>query len=153
MLSGIFKMKSTVRNRQGFTILELLIVMSIIATLAATYMYSNKSRERSTKVQATAAQVTELLKASNTWREMQGSALFTGISITNLVSAGLYPGSTNPFGGIIGVSSQSAGRIVRIREYGLDPSSAQSLADILAARGGQNITIGGTTTQNVYADF
>ena len=146
-------MRYIVRNRLGFTILELMIVMSIIATLAATYMYSNKARERTTKVQATAAQVTELLKASNTWREMQGSAVFTGISIANLVSAGLYPGSTNSFGGTIAVSSQSAGRSVRIREYGLDPSSAQSLADILTARGGQNVTIGGTTTQNVYADF
>lgn len=142
------------RGSAGFTTLELIIVIGIIGVLASVYMASQAGKERTSKVQASAGAVMELVGASNRWRESQGSVLFTGISISNIVSAGLYPKDTHVFGGSIAVASANNGRAVRITLQSIpDLTSANNIASVLTARGGATSTVSGSGPYDVRADF
>lgn len=142
------------RRSAGFTTLEMIVVLGIIGVLAAVFLGSQVGKERSSKVQACAGIVSELISASNRWRETQGSVLFTGITITQLVNNNLYPTNMHAFGGGITVASANNGRSVRITLQSIpDNISANNLVSILTARGGNNTTLSGTGPYNVRSDF
>lgn len=146
--------RQTKFNKSGFSILELIIVITIIGILSSVLLAHQTGKERTAKVQTAAAEVGEIVGAASRWRENQGSVLFTGISIANIVGADLYPRTTHAFAGAIAVDSINNNRGIRVTLTGInDAISASNIQSILSARGGKNATVTGVGPYSVYAEY
>lgn len=142
------------KRDSGFTTLELVVVCAIIGVLSMAYLSLSKGNTESARLQTLASDYSEIVKAANTWRESQGSALFTGISIGALTTANLFPRSTNADNGSITVAASNNNRSITITQAGIKSSpTATNLVTLITARGGKNVTKTGSGPYSVSAEF
>lgn len=122
----------------------------IIGILMLVFYSKSRGREDSAKMQATANLAAQLHDACNQWKLRQGSVKYTGISLTELISSGLWdtnkqktPFDTNL---TVGVNGADASK-VDLSFAGIPSSLTTSLTNLLKSRGfaavasGNNIVI------------
>lgn len=142
------------QDTRGYTVLEILVVITMIGILSAVFLANQKGKEDSAKLHTLAADNAEIVKAANAWRENQGSALFTGISAATLVSAGLYSTTTNCYGGAITVGAANNDRAITITQGGITTMAvADNLVTLLTARGATGAAKSGSGPYSVAATY
>ncbi len=133
-------------KNKGFTVLELVVVISIIGILAIVIMASTKGKETATKIQATANEVAMIYKACQDWRLLKGQANFTGISLAELVNNNLWQNKPNPIGTnyTIAVSPTDTTKVrITIPVGSLTTNQQNQLVSVLQARGFNSATLSG----------
>ena len=99
------------RQKKGFTLIELVMVLMLIAILAGVVTVYSKGTIRHTKEKATLESIDQLQKAAIEWSATQTPPTYTGISIDAIKASNFLPqGFTgvNPFGGALTVAASSS---------------------------------------------
>ena len=125
-------------RKKGFTLIELVMVLMLVAILAGVVTVYSKGTIRHTKEKATLASIDQLQKAAIQWSATQAPPTFTGISIDTIKAANFLPNGftgLNPFGGaftVAAVSSDSSKVVITATAIPADAGS--NLVNIFTQR-------------------
>jgi prepilin-type N-terminal cleavage/methylation domain-containing protein len=130
------------KKNRGFTLIELVIVMAVIAILAVAVMKGN-AYVKYAKYNAVAQQIKSLREASLSWRYAKGKTSYTGLSITELQSAGLIRSDdgTNKFNGTNTVGPDTTATTLRITSDIKANGDCTQVKDILTGMYGSEPSI------------
>ncbi len=123
------------RNRSGFTLIELVLVISIIALLIMAVGVTSGVRENA-KVHSAAESVKALRTAAESYISA-GNMTYTGITISGLQTLGYLPAAfsatgSNPWGGNYTIAPNSDANKVDISLTGVSSSAAARLSVLFA---------------------
>ncbi len=97
-------------KQTGFTLIELVMVLLVIAILAGVVTLYSKGTIRHSKEKTILVSVDQLQKAATQWCAMQSPTTYAGVSITALKTANFLPAGftgANAFGGVFTVAADS----------------------------------------------
>ena len=137
------------RNRNGFTLIELVLVISIIAILIMAVGLTSGIRENA-KIHSAAESVKTLRTAAENYIAA-GHMTYSGISIDVLKAAGYMPASfsptgSNPWGGNFAVAANSDPNEVDISLTSVSDTAAVRLSSLFANSATQTSYSSGTWT-------
>jgi prepilin-type N-terminal cleavage/methylation domain-containing protein len=99
MFKGLITKQKVARNRRGFTILELVVVLLIISILAGFLYQKFSGREQASKIASTYSTILRHYEAGKSYLANHGTTDFTNATTANLEADGLITaGATNPWG-------------------------------------------------------
>ena len=123
------------RRNEGFTLIELVLVISIVALLIMAVGLTSGIRENA-KVHSAAESVKALRTAAESYIAA-GSMTYTGITVDGLKISGFLPGSftatgTNPWGGNYAIAANSDANKVDISLSAVSVSAAARMSALFA---------------------
>jgi len=124
-----------IRNRGGFTLIELVLVISIVALLIMAVGLTSGVRENA-KVHSAAESVKALRTAAESYIAA-GNMTYTGITIAGLQTSGYLPASfsatgSNPWGGNYAIVPNTDTNKVDISLTGVSSAAATRLSALFA---------------------
>lgn len=123
------------RNKRGFSLIELVLVISIIALLIMAVGVSSGVRENA-KVHSASESVRSLRTAAESYIAV-GNMTYTGITISGLQTLGYLPASfsatgSNPWGGNYTIAVNTDVNKIDISLTGVSSSAAARLSALFA---------------------
>lgn len=143
-------MKKNCNNQKGFTILELVVVLLILAVLGAVLYPKMQGRELSSKISGTEMQILRWYETGKAYVTNHSAADFTAATKANLVADGLINDTNNPFGNAYTVGPKTGDATLLEVSCVVDTATtATAIKDKLIAKG----YTASTSTTTVTADF
>lgn len=126
------------RNKfqEGFTLIEIIIVIAIIGILITVMMPKVQGREESAKITGTAVDMLRCYEAATAWKANRGQSTYAGVSIANLVSDGLWTsGKTNNYGGSFSIASYNSDTQVQVTTTVSNSTARSNIYNYLTNKG------------------
>ena len=144
-------MNARTGSTKGFSLLEMIIVMVIMGTMAMVVVNNTKGSSESGQVTSALQSINAIQTASMQWFADNGNT-FTGISVAKLVSSKFlgdaFTGTkANPWGGDYSVAANAADAArVDLTLTGVSAGAAGKLSTALAKKGLSGVYTAGSNT-------
>lgn len=125
------------KNNQGFTIIELTVVMIIIAAILSAVLFSGQSAANASRITSALASVKALQTASIAYFNNNGGS-YSGLSLSTLASNSYLPGNfstganSNPWNGDISVAPDTNTAYFDITFTNVPSTAATSLSNAVS---------------------
>lgn len=137
-------------GQKGFTVMELIVVLLILAILGLVMYPKMQGRELSSKISSTEIQILRWYEAAKAYMVNHGTHDFTGATKANLVAEGLIPDASNPFGNAYTVGPKTGDAAQLEVSCTTDTAaSATAIKDRLVAKGYTATTAAAVLTVNM----
>jgi prepilin-type N-terminal cleavage/methylation domain-containing protein len=130
-------MKKIHRNKRGFTIIELTVVMIVIAAILSAILFSGQSTANAGRVTSALASVKALQTAAIAYFNNNGGS-YSGLSLSNLASSSYLPANfttgtnSNPWNGNITVAPDTNAAYFDITFTNVPSAAATSLTNAVS---------------------
>lgn len=124
-------------SKKGFTLVELMIVLGVIALLLSIILLSARGTQTAAKITGTAKEIQQVYGACQTWIG-NGRTSYTGISLATLQSVGYIPATfSSPWAGAftVSVNASDSSRV----DISVAAVPNQSIHTEMASALGQNL--------------
>lgn len=85
------------KNRNGFTLFELIVVIAIIGILMMVFYPKLRNRTDAARIQAAESDIMKLYESAVVWKTNNGANSFSGVDLNVLVNAKVWDGHKSPF--------------------------------------------------------